>query len=198
MNSYQGESNMSQHDDPRERLIHKCLDAENTPAEAKELADLLERDDEARVRYRELREVRQICADAVVSGILAPGRAPQDVIRAARQRAHVGTASPGWFQRALTSRFTSGLAAGLLLATLLLTWFDQRRTPPTDLVSRDTLSPNAVDPYPVRPAGPTITVGTGGQQRLDLYEYTDEYGNHWLVEGMREDSVPADANRNDY
>lgn len=181
---------MSLHDDPREQLIHRVLDGEATAAEEQELATLLEKDEKVRILFDNCQAVHQACTDTIRQEILIPGKSAQEVIEAAREQVGLLAARPPFLKRFLGSQFASGLAAGLLLATLILTWFDQERRPTTSPLAQDPPTAHTV-------TGPVVPVGTNVQQRRDLYEFTDEDGNHWLVEGVHEETPPPEPNRKD-
>lgn len=188
---------MSPHDSTLELLINKSLDGEISPTEQHELNERLERDALARALFDEMRSLHNQCHRAVTQGILEVGETPETILQAARRRAAVAPPEPGRFTRFLKSQFASGLAAGLLLATLLMTWFDPGQGPRSAPISSNFTQGDAQDV--LRPEPPTsIRVGTGMQRRQDVYFYTDEYGRIWRIDGEREDSVQPMVERNDY
>ncbi|MFC1764332.1 hypothetical protein ACFL6U_19945, partial [Planctomycetota bacterium] len=107
------------------------------------------------------------------------------------------------FKRFLGSQFAAGLVAGLLMATLVLSILDQKRRIPatetrlaTDPKVNELFTPGRLGPEPSQlvqwPGQPDV------QYHRDGYIITDDQGNQWLVEGMREDTVRTPFPRADH
>lgn len=184
---------MSQHDEQLERLIAKSLDGEISPAEQRDLNQRLNANTKTRTRFDEMQALHRLCTQAMQQDILSQGEPPEVILRRARRMAAVSPPPPGWFERFLRSQFAAGLAAGLLLATLLLAWFDRDPSRSRELAQNTAAAPNEIRSLPVAPP-PTVTVG----DRMNYFVITDDNGNQWLIERDREDAMIPVGERSDF
>jgi len=190
---------MSMIDDKLEILIGKSLDGEISPAEKRWLDAELDRNEQARELFGQLQILNEGSRQVVASGILEPGRSPEDILERT-WRCHEGAL----WRRVVKSdgrwRFAVGLAAGFLLGVMLhfaLTWGDSATPRPTGrpIADRDVPagahSDRRVQGFPAPSASPPI------MRNVDWYTFTDQTGNQWLVEGVREGSVRPAAYHGD-
>ncbi len=178
-------------DDKLEILIGKFLDGEISPAEQRWLDEELERNEEARELLEQLQTVSECGRRLVTSGIIEQGRRPNEILERTWQR-HKGSLWRRIVRADGHLRFAAGVAAGLLLGLILhftLTWGDSAVAPAPDRFAVDLNTPGG-DLADHRMGGFPETSGTQPVMRnVDWYTFTDQTGNQWLVEGVREGSV---------
>ena len=175
-------------DDRLEILIGKFLDGELSPAEQRWLDEELERNEEARELLEQLQTISECGREVVTSGVIEQGRGPDEILERTWQR-HKGTLWRRIVRADGHLRFVVGIAAGFLMGLILhfaLTWGSPA---PEPRVAVDFNSPGR--DYIDRGLG-----GAPGSSRtppvmrnVDWYTFTDQTGNQWLVEGVREGSV---------
>lgn len=177
---------MSATDDKLEILIGKLLDGEMSPAEQRWLDDELERNEEVRELLEQLRTLNACAREAVAAEIDDSASGPEEILQRAWQRRE----RPSW-RRVLRVdshlRFAVGLAAGFLLGLVLhfaLVWGDQPAGEPVGPLAGPGNVPNVE--YPTRNA---TSYSRPVMRNVDWYSFTDQTGNQWLVEGVREGSI---------
>lgn len=192
---------MSIADDKLEILIGKLFDGELSPAEQRLLESELEHNSAARELLEQLRTLHECSREAVACEILGPGSDPQEIFSRAWQQSKKSfwrqiVRADGHLRRGLQPRFALGLAAGFLLGLALHFVLARGPKPPTDAPARPLIAQdipverNEWDGF--RPTGEALSHGQVTRS-VDWYGFTDERGNQWLIEGMREGMVKPAA-----
>ncbi len=188
---------MNVSDERLEILIGKLLDGELSLAERRLLDEELSHNDEARALLEQLRALDAGSRGAVAWRIAPRAGEPHVVFERAWQR-HVK--SP--WQRIVRLRtkgglrFVAGLAAGFLLGLVLHFVLVRSSTAPNEPPSEPVPSP-WVRAIPETGAVPRIDSERVRPviRNVDWYTFTDDAGNQWLVEGVREGMVRPAAYR---
>jgi anti-sigma factor RsiW len=192
-----GKMNMNQ--EMLEILIGKYLDGEITPSEQQILEAQLDRDPQAEELLRQFQSLHERCSEVVTSELLGRGKTPEEILTKAYQKHSKSTPEqqvPNSLRRIVKiggyMRFATGVAAGLLIGlalhfVLLSNQTSQIEPTPSNIVAQNTSDGTSPDlqrasQLPVRDAGGVI-------RNVDWYNFTDEHGNQWLVEGLRENIV---------
>jgi len=169
-----------------EILIGKYLDGEITPGEQQLLETALEEDSQAKELFEQLQDLHRSSRQVVASEMLGRGKAPDEIFEQAWQQK---TKLPS--QRVIKAggylRFTVGLAAGLVIGIALHFTLLARPTPQSSDVP-----PNAIMTNDVKTPPLLITPPEGTEnviRNIDWFSFTDEAGDQWLVEGLRESIV---------
>ena len=168
-----------------EILIGKCLDGEITPGEQDLLNAALEEDSQARELFEQLQQLNQNSRQVVAAEILESGKQADDIFEQAWQQAkhskHRLVKIGGFL------RFAAGVAAGLIMGLTLHYTILANSTPQSSRISPDSIyiadvkSPSGL----MLPSDETDNV----IRNVDWYSFTDETGDQWLVEGLRESIV---------
>ncbi len=204
---------MSIADDKLEILMGKLLDGEISPAEQRLLESELEHNAEARELLEQLRTLHECGREAVAGEVLRQGADPEAVFgrawqqhkksfwrRVARADGHLHGGPRALWAALGEPRFAVGLAAGLILGLGL-----------------HFVLARGVEPPPaetMRPIARNMSAGMDGWDRtrpvagargageitrnVDWYGFTDEAGNRWLVQGVREGAVRPAAYYGDF
>lgn len=168
-----------------EILIGKYLDGEITPGEQDLLDASLEEDSQAKHLLEQLQQLNQNSRQVVASEILESGKQADDIFELAWQQVKHSTGhsiKAGGFLR-----FAAGVAAGLIIGltlhfTILADSSPQSSRMPQDSINvADVKSPSRL----MTPSDETDNV----IRNVDWYSFTDETGDQWLVEGLRESIV---------
>lgn len=125
-----------------EILIGKFLDAEISPAEKQMLDAALERDQQAKDLFNQLKELDTLNQQAVTSEVIEKGRSAEDIFEDAwheRKRIRL----PYMITAMASRKFAAGIAAGLLLGIFLFNHIQLTRNP-RRLVSPSTSTQSAV------------------------------------------------------
>jgi len=183
-------------------LIGKFIDSEITPAEQRLLDNELAGNPQSRQLLRDYQQFHEQTEQALAAELADAGRAPRDIFDAAW--AELGRASSlprrrwsGWF------RFVSGLAAGLLIGLGLYVYFvRQQPTPPPPSNDPGRLIVERDDDKALEPWRPRIVISPELNRpriirNVDWYNYIDESGDQYLVEGYRENTVTPAAYHGD-
>ena len=174
-----------------EILIGKYLDGEITPSEQQILQTELDCNPNAKELLEQLQDLHDHSCEAVASEIIAPGKEAGEIFELAWQRRSVNP-----LHRVLKMngrlRFAAGLAAGLIIGLMLHFVLPFVSTPQSPGVPANIVAKNAnnqmdieqlIEPQPlINPAGNSL-------RNVDWYSFTDNQGNQWLVEGLRENTV---------
>jgi hypothetical protein len=179
---------MSMMDDRLEMLIGKLLDGEISPAEQRLLERELERNGRARELLEQMRVLHECSGEVVTHGILGGGADPGEVFERAWQQ-YKGSLRRRVVKTDGYLRFAVGLAAGFLLGLAL--HFVLVRGPET--TPNKPSQPRIAMDVPWETDGRTEIVPAVESRMprevtrsVDWYEFTDQTGNRWLVEGFRE------------
>jgi len=170
-----------------EIMMGKFLDGEITPGEQRLLDAELDKNAQAKELLGQLQQMHERCGEAVASELLGRGGAPDEIFhRAWEQRSGRPFASTVNIRGHI--RFAVGLAAGLAIGLVLhfvLPILSSRppEPPGPEVVARAPEDNGKLD----QPAFP----GFAGDaiRNVDWYNFTDNQGNKWIVEGLREDIV---------
>ncbi len=192
---------MSVSDERLEILIGKALDGELSPAERRLLDDELGRNSDARAVLQELQALSECGREAVASQVaLQPGEAERLFERAWQHRKKdpwhrlVKGATEGRL------RFVAGLAAGFVLGLILhfaLVWAG---TGPSEAAEQPRGVPHLATGTGLETAASRAPVQGHVRpviRNVDWYSFTDDAGNQWLVEGVREGMVRPAAYQGD-
>ena len=182
---------MDRMDDRLEILIGRYLDGEISPAQEQMLEDELEHNAEARQLFEQLQSLDETVRATVDREVLDRGDRPEAIFERAWRQGN------GAFWRHIVAsvgaaRFTSGLAAGFLLAVLLhfvLAGSGGRVTGPLEPPGRRLTSSATGTVARAEVDGWMNTADQPVVHDVDWYTFTDDEGNQWLVEGVREGVV---------
>lgn len=169
-----------------EILIGKYLDGEITPGEQHLLDTALEEDSQARELFEQLQDLHRSSRQVVASEILERGKATDDIFEQAwqQQTKH----APRRMRKAGGYlRFAAGLAAGLIIGIALHFTLLAHSTPQSSDVPPNAIMTNDLQTPPL-----LITPSEGREnviRNVDWYSFTDETGDQWLIEGLRESIV---------
>ena len=170
--------------DTLEILISRRLDDEITPIEDQLLQETLATDPAAMTLFEQLSRLHR-AGQCGIGQQLRQGQPAQSIVRAALQsRSHASTLATlrSWF----CSRFTTGLAAGVLIAVTLQMALSRQSVETTEpYASTDVKTHAGPQALPVTRVNGNNRI----QRNVDWYRFTDEQGNLWVVEGLREDKV---------
>ena len=192
-----------------EILIGKHLDGEITTGEQRILDVELQRDRRAAELLAELKELHDRSSEFVASSIIGRGAAPTDIFERAWQQAGVPSFQGKTGQQAEHPvgrtvkrvgyvRLAVGVAAGFLLGLVVQFMLHSASSPPNEAAAPDVLARNLTNPIELQePSFPALPTDSTGNpiRNVDWYQFTDNQGNHWLIEGLRESTVrPAAYN----
>jgi len=168
-----------------EILIGKYLDGEITPSEQDLLDAALEEDSQARELLEQLQQLNQNSRQVVASEILESGKQADEIFEQAWQQAKHST------HRLVRAggllRFAAGVAAGLIIGLTLHFTILTEPTPQSSLMPPDSINV-ADEQNPSRLIFPSEKE-ENVFRNVDWYSFTDESGDQWLVEGLRESIV---------
>ncbi len=172
-----------------EVLIGKYLDGEITPSEERLLEAELDRDPKAAELLEQFENLHQRSCEVLSGELFEKGKSPQEIFNSAlhhsKHTRHHTIKLSGWM------RFATGIAAGLILGLALhfiLPLLSNANTEPVQPVT----------PTYAKKINKEILLGTPEEttqssglptRNVDWYNFTDEQGNQWLVEGLRENYV---------
>jgi anti-sigma factor RsiW len=172
---------MSMTDETLQILISKYLDGEISPDQERTLQDELEHNRQARELLERLKAIHQCSQEVVESAITEQGDSPGEIFDRAwqqksRRSAQTITRAGGWL------RFAAGLAAGLLLGMVLHFALPEQAKPPHVPAQRAAVP----DFLESRLESLRSDYSGNAVRSVDWYSFTDEAGDQWLVEGLRE------------
>jgi len=166
-------------------LIGKYLDGEITPSEQHLLDTALEEDSQAKELFEQLQDLHQRTRRTVASEILERGKAPVEIFEQAWQQTKHSTHRV--IKTGVYLSFAAGVAAGLIIGIALHFTLLARSTPQSSDVTPSAIMTNDVQIPPL-----LITPSEGTEnviRNVDWFSFTDETGDRWLVEGLRESIV---------
>jgi len=182
-----------------EMLIGKYLDGEITSSERQMLEAAMETDPSARELLEQLQDLHQQSNEVISSEVLDRGKTAEEIFEQAWRHQ---TKNP--LRRIISFggllRFTAGLAAGLVIGLTLHFALPVRSVPKNDMVPEKMVAQSTTDQADVeeRSTQPFPSRRTPNVSRnVDWYSFTDENGDQWLVEGLRENIVKPVAYRPD-
>ncbi len=168
-----------------EILIGKYLDGQITPNEQHLLETTLEEDSQAKELFEQLQDLHQRTRQAVASEVLERGKAPDEIFEQAwRQTKH---STHRVIKTGVYLSFAAGVAAGLIIGIALHFTLLARSTPQSS-----DAPPNAIMTSDVQRPPLLMTPPEGTEnviRNVDWFSFTDETGDQWLVEGLRESIV---------
>jgi len=169
-----------------EILIGKYLDGEITPGEQHLLDTALEEDSQAKELFEQLQALHRRTRRAVASEILERGKTPDEIFEQAWQQQ---TKPPS--QRMIKAggylRFAAGVAAGLIIGIALHFTVLAHSTPQSSDVPPNVILTNDVQTPPLLITPPEGTENV--IRNVDWFSFTDQTGDQWLIEGLRESIV---------
>jgi hypothetical protein len=178
-----------------EILIGKYLDGEITPSEQQILQKRLDNDSHARELLEQFQALNERSCEVVATQIIGRGKEAGEIFEQAwQQRA----ANP--FHRILRMdgrlRFAVGLAAGLAIGLMLHFVLSFVLTPSSPDVPMKILAENTgnqTDSEELTVPQTLIDPAGNATRNVDWYSFTDNQGNQWLIEGLRENNVTPAA-----
>jgi hypothetical protein len=195
---------MNEHNELIELLMGKFLDGDISPSEQRLLDDHLANNPDAGTLFAQLTRLHEISQEAIQTRILDQGRSAGDIFAQAWEQA--GRKRPlHIISRIVFSQFTSGLAAGLLVAVGLLLWQHHTQTRSIQNSNPPYLA-KELKPYaegPVlrvadSPEAPLKSISPEVLREVDWYHFTDQQGNRYVIEGLRENTVQPVVFRSDF
>jgi hypothetical protein len=181
-------------------LIGKYLDGEITPSEQQILEAALDGDVHSKRLLEQCQDLHQRSREVVASEILGRGKSAQEIFESAcgtQHRAKHPLRSPmDSLQRTIKVvrrlRFAAGLAAGLVIGlalhfTLLARLTPQRNQALSNEIVKNTDNRTDAQGPALRPLPLDSTRNV--TRNVDWYSFTDENGDQWLIEGLRENTV---------
>ncbi len=181
---------MSMTEEILEVLIGKYLDGEITPSEQRMLEAELDRNPEAEELLRQFQDLNERSAEVISTELLSSGKSPEEIIERAWQHSKKPSRRiirfSGW------TRFAAGIAAGFIMGFVLHFVLPANTTSPgqnTELVP--VAQGNNLEAPGELPNFPALLSGRNGDvdRNVDLYNFTDDKGNQWIVEGLNENVV---------
>jgi len=184
---------MSMKQEILEILIGKYLDGEITPSEQQILQKELERNPKAKDMLEQLRDLHERTCQAVASEVNGAGKEAGEIFEQAWQRCAKTPLRriPKIHGRL---RFAAGLAAGLIIGLMLhfaLTFLSatQNESIPTDVIVKNTSNGTGEFTIPQQ----QMDLDGNTLRNVDWYSFTDNQGNQWLIEGLRENIIQPAA-----
>jgi hypothetical protein len=174
-----------------EILIGKYLDGEITPSEQQILQTELDSNAQAKELLEQLQVFHERSCEAVTTEIIGRGKEAEEIFEQAWRRQ---AASP--LRRILKldgrPRFAAGLAAGITIGLILhfvLPFVSAPQSPPdpANILAQNT--DNQMDAGQIARPQPLIDPVDNSLRNVDWYSFTDNQGNQWLIEGLRENIV---------
>ena len=174
-----------------EILIGKYLDGEITPSEQQILQAELDSNPQAKELLEQLQDLHEHSCEAVASEITGAGKEAGEIFEQAWQRRSVNP-----LRRILKMdvrlRFAAGLVAGLAIGLILHFVLTLVSTPQSPEVPANILAQNEgnrMDAVQYTYPQPLIDPAGNSMRNVDWYSFTDNQGNQWLIEGLRENTV---------
>jgi hypothetical protein len=180
---------MSENDIRLEILIGRQLDGVISPGEQKVLERELAADSQARELFEQLRRLHQCSREVVASEVVEAGAGAQEIF----ERAWRKTAGFSWRRMLRIDgrlRFAVGLAAGFVLGLALHFVLVSGAKPPAEVAGPIPIAKKSI---PREIDGSVDVIPTMNPQasrqvmrEVDWYVFTDQSGNPWVIEGLRE------------
>jgi len=170
-----------------EIVIGKHLDGEITPGEQRILDVELDRDPRAAELLGELRDLHERSSELVGSCVLGQGTAPGDIFEQAWQQAEHPVRRR--IKQARYVHVAVGVAAGFVMGLAVQFVLSGASTPQNRSATSNAIVRNVGLPAELEGQSlPGLATDPAGNpiRNVDLYNFTDEQGNQWLIEGYRE------------
>lgn len=168
-----------------EILIGKYLDGEITLGEQDLLNAALEEDSQARELLEQLQQLDQESHQVIAYEILESGKQADDVFEQAWQQTK--RSSGRLIKISGFLRFVTGVAAGLIIGLTLHYTVLTGSTTKSNLILPNTFNvANVKNPSELMPPSEKEE---NVIRNVDWYSFTDESGQQWLIEGLRESIV---------
>lgn len=179
-------------EDMLEIMIGKYLDGQITPNEKRLLEAELDNNLQSRELFEQLQDLHQRTREVIVTEVLRRGKDVKDIF----EKAWGQQSSPLSYIRRMSGqmRFITGVAAGLVIG---LTLHFVLRTDSTQPVNPTPTKVVVQSPGLPDSGGVPLPLQSGNMQNVnrnvEWYTFTDENGNQWLVEGLRQNTVKTAA-----
>lgn len=173
-----------------EILIGRYLDSEITPGEQRLLEGQLDENPQARQLLEQLQDLDRRAKAVVNAQVSEAGDSAGAIFERAwqRRRPMAGAVAAGWTG---WRRFAAGVAAGIVIGMGVFAFLSQRATdssvPLRSMVAVEDADKASPD-MPVEAVVPAVLDGDV-IRIVDFYNFTDEAGGQWLIEGLRENRV---------
>jgi hypothetical protein len=184
---------MSLDEDKLELLIGKCLDGQATSIEQHLIEKEMNQNPKAKELFEKWQTLNTWGRELVVNDIVGQGARPEDIFEKAWQRSR-GFSWVHLVRAERRYRFAVGMAAGLVLGVILhftLVWTNG--TTGIESPSRRGLVAGVQpggDRQDVRMTSATSSLSPQAENRkVDLYTFTDNAGNRYLVRRPQESKV---------
>ena len=174
-----------------EILIGKYLDGEITPSEQQILQMELDRNTQAKELLEQLQDLHERSCEAVTSEVIGSGKDTGEIFELAWQRRQRHTLRP-MIKTSGYMRFAAGVAAGLAIGLMLhfvlpLVSTTQSPDVPAKIVAQNPGNQTVAEQLTI--PEPLTDPAVNSLRNVDWYSFTDNQGNQWLVEGLRENTV---------
>ena len=173
-----------------EILIGKYLDSEITPGEQRILEAQLDENPQARQLLEQLQALDRRAKAVVNAQVNEAGDSSGAIFERAwqRRRPMAGAVAAGWTG---WWRFAAGVAAGIVIGMGVYAFLAQRvadSSVPSHLMVAAEDADKASPDMPAETVLPALLDGDV-IRTVDFYNFTDEAGGQWLIEGLRENRV---------
>ena len=171
-----------------EILMGKFIDSEIEPSEQRLLETQLAMDPQSRRLFEEFKALHSM-ARTEIAPLAQAGRSFDAIFALAWKQSRRGR------HRIIhvpvgAGRFVAGLAAGLMLVAMV--WVSTRSLVPQTAPAPDGASMVAAEPEVPDRIVPRKAMDSSAPviKNVDYYYYTDEDGQRWMIEGVRENVRP--------
>ena len=178
-------------DEMLEILIGKYLDGQISPGERDLLETELEQNPNAKELLEQLQELHQNSREIISSEILEPGKSADEIFEQAWQK-HSKSSLRRLIKVRGHLRFAAGLAAGLIIGYALHFTLIEHTTPPSKPTPPTTVAQDSTDITYIQSPTQVIQPPESTEnilRNVGWYNFTDETGNQWLIEGQRESII---------
>ncbi|MGD2093557.1 MAG: hypothetical protein PVH77_00965 [Phycisphaerales bacterium] len=178
-------------DEMLEILVGKYLDGQIAPGERDLLETELEQNSDAKELFEQLQELHQSSRETISSEILEPGKSADEIFEQAWQK-HAKSPLRRLIKVGGHLRFATGLAAGLIIGYALHFTLIEYTTPLSEPTPRTAVAQGSQDITYIQSPTQVIQPPDSAEnilRNVGWYNFTDETGNQWLIEGTRESIV---------
>ena len=172
-----------------EILIGKYLDGEITPSEQQILEAELDKDPRAEELLRQFQDLHERSCEVAASELLARGKTPEEIFSRAYKKQSKNPLR-GIVKLRGYMRFAAGVAAGLLIGIALHSFLPASSIPRTEPVPPNVAANNTANEMnPELENLPQLLTAPDVIRNVDWYNFTDDNGNQWLIEGLRQNII---------